>query len=290
MAKKDWKQTGKLSKFDYRCGTRLLLARIFLGITLAFLCVEIIFGVLWVFLNIQELAIPFFIFAILTVIFGLCVFIACLLPKTEKEIFANVGGYTVLDLECSPKEGTLNYIGSAIMINKGIAVTNAHIIIDEERKVCEKINCYFLAESCKGRAKYKAVLVKYDLELDIAILSVIPKRYKETFDSKIKCGTVSSVKAGDKIYVVENADGNGVCFSQGEIRLPLVEEEWKGKKNYFIEYTASTIDGNSGGAILNKKGKLIGMHTWRKKGSNFCYAISVDRIIEYVNDIDSYFN
>lgn len=278
MAKKDWENTGKLSKFDYNIGKRFLLffVLILIGLVLGG------FSIYFLITDKDELL---WIFYGLMLFFLIGAFSLYLFPKTIIEIFADNGGNTVLALECWNVDDTTKYKGSAIMLKSGILVTNAHVILDEEQKVCDEIYIDFLAKGCVGVARRKAVVLKCDAELDIAVLGEIPTiRFGSTKNSAIKRGSVKSLKTGDKIYSIGNPCGNGVAISQGSVSLPLVKDK-DGNGEYFIQLNIPMIGGNSGGAVLDKKGRLVGMMTYHKVANpNFGYAIPVERIIEYIEE------
>ena len=281
--KKDLKSIGKLSKFDYNIGKRDLIQYCcgFVGVAFAVtgfiigkFCEETLLGL--------KLMLIFFNISILSL---LIFFITYLFPKTIKEIFADCGGDMVLELECWNSEGSKKR-GSAIMIKKGVLVTNAHVVLDDEGNLYEDIYCFFLASDCVGRAARRAVIIKYDEEKDIAFLGVIPSIYFGQGSYRaIKCGSVASLKTGDTIYAVGNSCGNGVTISIGMVSLPVVTQEFCGEENFFIQLTVPTVGGNSGGAILNKRGRLVGMVTFnRKNNPNFTFAIPIERIIEYMKN------
>ncbi len=292
MAKKDWRNTTRISRFDFNCGKRLLISLILL--TVGLVCAAIAGVVVLIagnnidvwdldkvetYLDAYEVLI---VIAIVLIVLGV---ICDLIPKSAREIFAQTM-HEVIELECTNHCGKISQ-GTAIMIQKGILVTNAHNIFDEDQeKIYEDIHCFFLAKNdFSTLASRKAEIIKYDKNLDIAILRIIPLG-KETF-TEIKKGKVSSLKTGDKVYAMGNSLGNGVAISPGMISVPLVKDRWgdDDDEEYFIQSTVAAIEGNSGGAILDRRGRLVGMCTFqRTENPNFEYAIPVERIMEYLKE------
>ncbi len=195
--------------------------------------------------------------------------------------------YDIIPLNATKENGDTVKIGTAIFIKQNILVTNAHLIYDEEeKKVFDKITCFLFSKANAHTAQRETVVLKYDNNLDIAILYVLPDLTNDKdlkFGSAIKKGKSSKLNVGDKIYAIGNSVGNGIAISQGTVSLPLVKERLNEKEEYFIQLIVAIIGGNSGGAVLNKKGRLVGMTTFCKTDNpNFAYAIPIEGIMDFI--------
>lgn len=128
-------------------------------------------------------------------------------------------------------------------------------------------------------------LIKYDVELDIAVL-----RLTETTCSfnVIKLGKSSELKSGDKIYAIGNTVNYGLSISQGIVGIPLLNIEYSGTIRSVIQCDLTIADGNSGGALLDARGRLVGVTTFRTKDYSgnivygIAYCIPIDLVIAYV--------
>ena len=174
------------------------------------------------------------------------------------------------------------------MDNKGTLVTNAHVIL--YRKNGKMREYQELQIRLPMEDDYRDVsLVKYDVELDIAVLQLEDKDF---IVKSIDIGNSEKLDYGDKVFSVGNTMNYGISISEGIISVPLIEIEYDGMVRKVIQSDINIASGNSGGALLNEKGQLIGITTFRLKdnegnivyGSGF--SVPIDKVIEYLNQSD----
>lgn len=142
--------------------------------------------------------------------------------------------------------------GSGVIIGEdGLIITNNHVV---DGKSTIKIILY------DGRV-FKANVLVQDKELDLAILEIQVKT-KNTKFQPIKISNNSShLELGDTVYAVGNPFGIGLSVTSGIISaLPSKNNTFSGLGK-LIQTDASMNPGNSGGALLNTKGELIGINT-----------------------------
>ena len=153
--------------------------------------------------------------------------------------------------------------GTAEFIDKnGTLITNAHVVTVE--------------------------LVKYDVEIDIAVLRIC-----ESSSCKfnvIKKGKSSNLKSGDKVYAIGNTVNYGLSISQGIVGIPLLNIEYSGAVRTVIQCDLTIADGNSGGALLDSRGRLVGITTFRTKDRlgnivyGIAYCIPIDIVMGFVEE------
>ena len=86
-------------------------------------------------------------------------------------------------------------------------------------------------------------------------------------------GIVPAIRSGTQ---VRELFGNGIYESLGYD----LEATW-------IQHTAATSRGNSGGPLVNMRGELIGLNTWsRPDGQNLNFAIGGPDIKQILNESD----
>ena len=81
----------------------------------------------------------------------------------------------------------------------------------------------------------------------------------------------------------------GISYTKGIISRTEVIIDYHEKMNKFIQTDINASSGSSGGALINKKGNLIGIITFRSKDTNnninygylFCTPLEIVR--DYVN-------
>jgi len=162
-------------------------------------------------------------------------------PEELKKYF----GDDVPDQQAQPFEG----LGSGVIIDaaKGYVLTNNHVI-NQADKISIQLN--------DGR-EFDAKLIGGDDQSDIALLQVQnPSNLKQ-----ITIADSDALRVGDFAVAVGNPFGLGQTATSGIISaLGRSGLNLEGLEN-FIQTDASINRGNSGGALLNLNGELIGINT-----------------------------
>jgi len=138
-------------------------------------------------------------------------------------------------------------LGSAVVIDpEGYLVTNYHVIADADE---------IRVQMADGRIADPEV-VGYDAETDLALLKVelgvLPA---------IPLGRSSQLRIGDVVLAIGNPYGltktvtQGIVSATGRGLLGLMTFE------NFIQTDAAINEGNSGGALINSLGELVGINT-----------------------------
>ncbi|SFH73058.1 Trypsin-like peptidase domain-containing protein [Tindallia magadiensis] len=170
--------------------------------------------------------------------------------------------------------------GSGVLISEyGHIVTNYHVI--ESSPYMAK--AYF--ESEDGTVMKKdLMLLGYDSRQDLAILQL---KNREGINQKpIPLGAVSEVSAGQRIVTIGSPRGLINTVSDG-IVSGLRETE----AQTLIQITAPISPGNSGGALLNMKGELIGLTTFKiDQSENLNFAISASDIKQLIDQNPQWIN
>lgn len=140
-------------------------------------------------------------------------------------------------------------LGSGVVINatKGYVVTNNHLV-ENANKIQVQLN--------DGR-QYDATVTGKDPRTDIALLQL--KDFKNLTEAKIADSDQLSV--GDYVVAIGNPYGLGETVTFGIVSA--LGRSGLNSDNYenFIQTDAAINRGNSGGALLNLNGELVGMNT-----------------------------
>lgn len=177
--------------------------------------------------------------------------------------------------------------GSGVIISsEGYIVTNNHVI-DEADKVEVTLN---------NKHSYTAEVVGRDPNSDIAVLKI-----KETNLPFITYGNSDEIKVGEWVLAVGNPYNLTSTVTAGIVsakarNLNILGERSENGSNYaiesFIQTDAAVNPGNSGGALVNTKGELIGINTAiaSPTGSYIgnSFAIPVTIVKKVVSDIIEY--
>lgn len=149
----------------------------------------------------------------------------------------------------APSKQDFRALGSGVIIDaaKGYVVTNNHVV-DNADKISVKLS--------DGRS-YDAKVIGKDPRTDIALLQL--KDAKNL--TAIKIADSDQLRVGDYTVAIGNPYGLGETVTSGIVsalgRSGLNVENYEN----FIQTDAAINRGNSGGALINLNGELIGINT-----------------------------
>ena len=179
--------------------------------------------------------------------------------------------------------------GSGIIISEdGYILTNNHVIASESSSsyysVSEAtsitINLYNDSES------YEATVVGTDSYTDLAVLKI-----DKTGLTAATLGNSDNVKVGEFVMAIGNPVGMDYSVTCGIVSAVNREVESDGTTYTAIQTDAAINSGNSGGALVNADGEVIGVNTLKLAGTGiegigFAIPISsttnvIDQLIQY---------
>ena len=137
--------------------------------------------------------------------------------------------------------------GSGVIISEdGYIVTNNHVVKDATE----------LEVTLNNNKAYKAKLIGTDSKMDIALLKI-------NADEKLPYSTFADsdqVKVGEWVLAVGNPYNLNSTVTAGIVSAKARNLENNGLQS-FIQTDAAVNPGNSGGALVNTRGELIGINT-----------------------------
>ena len=178
--------------------------------------------------------------------------------------------------------------GSGIVISEdGYIVTNNHVISSESSSyyaITEatgiKVNLY------NDKETYEATVIGTDAYTDLAVLKI-----EKTGLTPAVIGNSDNVKVGEFVMAVGNPLGMEYSVTSGIVSAINREVESEGSTFVAIQTDAAINSGNSGGALVNAQGELIGINTMKLAGTGiegigFAIPISsatniIDQLIEF---------
>lgn len=149
-----------------------------------------------------------------------------------------------------PAQGAVqNSLGSGVIVGgEGIVVTNNHVIqgADSFRVVLS------------DRREYPAELLLADERTDLAVLKIDTGTEKlPTLDF----ADTRAVQVGDLVLAIGNPFGVGQTVTNGIISATARTDVGVSDYSFFLQTDAAVNPGNSGGALINTKGELVGVNT-----------------------------
>lgn len=166
--------------------------------------------------------------------------------------------------------------GSGVIISAdGYVVTNNHVIDGATD----------LEITLNNKKKYQAKLIGRDVANDIALLKI----EADTKLSYIPFANSDAIKIGEWVLAVGNPYNLTSTVTAGIVSAKGRDLEGNRNIESFIQTDAAVNPGNSGGALVNARGELIGINTAisSKTGSFIGYSFAVPSNIakKIINDI-----
>jgi len=163
--------------------------------------------------------------------------------------------------------------GSGIIVSKNdtelLILTNNHVVAGTSELSVKFINDKNFDAEIKGTSSSK----------DIAIISVkLSEIDKETL-SIVKLATVgdsNQLKVGNGVIAVGNALGYGQSVTTGVVSALNREITIDNNRNKMIQIDAAINSGNSGGALLNSKGEVVGINSAKYSSNNLISEASIE--------------
>jgi S1-C subfamily serine protease len=164
--------------------------------------------------------------------------------------------------------------GTGFIINSdGYIITNAHVIADESGYLASNIQAV-----TSGQGTKSAKFIGYNGALDLALLK-ISGQYEA-----LALGDSDDISVGEKVIAIGNP--LGLQFSVSEGIVSAVHREGINGLNAYIQTDAALNPGNSGGPLINKQGKVIGINNFKiSGGENLGFALESNYIKQAINQI-----
>ena len=148
--------------------------------------------------------------------------------------------------------------GSGIIISKTdtelLILTNNHVIEDAEELSVQFVNGKSVDATVKGTSERR----------DVAVISIKMKDLDDNTINAIKIATLgdsSELKVGNGIIAIGNALGYGQSVTTGVVSALNREVKIDNVTTKMIQIDAAINGGNSGGALLNNKGEVVGINS-----------------------------
>lgn len=194
------------------------------------------------------------------------------LPPQLREFFGDQFGQ---QYEERPQFGQAS--GSGVIISdNGYIVTNNHVVEDATE----------LEVTLFDKRSYKAKIVGTDPSTDLALIQIDAKNLP-----KLPLANSDQVKVGQWVLAVGNPFNLSSTVTAGIVsakgRNQIIQKE--GSVESFIQTDAAVNPGNSGGALVNLNGELIGINTaiFSETGTfaGYSFAVPTSIVSRVVEDL-----
>lgn len=175
-------------------------------------------------------------------------------------------------------------VGSGVIISSdGYIVTNAHVVTGLRGEAADEI-----LVQLSDNSEYVAALIGFDEKTDVAVLKI------ETEDPlpALTIADSQKLRVGDVVFAIGNPLDVGLTATQGIVSATGRNSRQilgPGAYENFIQTDAAINLGNSGGALVDAWGRLVGINTAivsRSGGSNgIGFAIPLDLALNVVRNL-----
>jgi len=169
-------------------------------------------------------------------------------------------------------------IGSGVIITEdGYIITNNHVISGSDR----------ILVTLNDKREFEAKVIGTDPNTDIALLKI-----EATGLEPIEYGNSDEVALGEWVLAVGNPYNLTSTVTAGIISAKARTLGGKMNLESFLQTDAAVNPGNSGGALVNAKGELIGINTAIQSPtgsySGYSFAVPVNIARKVVGDLKEY--
>ena len=181
--------------------------------------------------------------------------------------------------------------GSGIIISEdGYIVTNNHVVSSESQSTYYEIS---EAKSIKiklfnDETQYDATIVGKDSQTDLAVLKI-----EKSGLTAAEFADSDTVKVGEFAMAVGNPLDLGTTITCGVVSAinRKVEDSEKTTAYTCIQTDAAINSGNSGGALVNSQGQVIGINTLKVSSTGvegIGFAIPINSTTDVINQLKTY--
>ena len=185
--------------------------------------------------------------------------------------------------------------GSGIIISEdGYILTNNHVISTSSTDSSNSNSYYQISEASKitvtlfgDTTEYEASIVGKDEETDLAVIKI-----DKTGLTKAEFADSDSIKVGEFAMAVGNPvgmDSTVTCGIVSAVNREVTDSD--GKTYTLIQTDAAINSGNSGGALVNSEGKVIGINTLKLSGTGIegiGFAIPINSTTDVTSQLIEY--
>jgi serine protease DegS len=159
----------------------------------------------------------------------------------------NIYSRSINSVSQKSQDSPITPLGSGVIMSKqGYIITNYHVVEDAEQ---------IIVALQDGRI-FEALSVGSDKLVDIAVLKIDASNIPT-----ILINPQREPKIGDVVLAIGNPYNIGQTITQGIISATGRDGLSPYRRQNFIQTDASINHGNSGGALVNTKGELMGINT-----------------------------
>lgn len=188
---------------------------------------------------------------------------------------------SVVRIETAGPAGTVS-LGSGFVVDaKGLVATNYHVV----------------SEATQGKVRFKNGTA-YDIAGYVALnpdndLAIVELRDAPENLQPLQLRSQGDPARRSDVIAVGHPDGVGFSLFNGNVSQVLLTSQLSDRSQRFLEqhlnrnrplrwiqHTAVLTEGNSGGPLLDRQGRVVGINTWVDKETEYGYALHARYLTE----------
>ncbi|MFI3308040.1 MAG: serine protease [Mycoplasmatota bacterium] len=204
-------------------------------------------------------------------------------PLSAEKIFMN-SITKVVEVKAITEEYGTSY-GTGVLIDENATIlTNAHVVS------YQRMNINFDFEELSIRFAYEdeyrlCEIIKIDYEIDLAVMKIVED---ENLEFDFFTMNENKILAGATVYAIGNSNNFGIGITMGICASSSLTITYNNISRKVIQSDVYIASGNSGGALVDSSGNLIGITTFKINDSNgdqiqgLCYSIAIEEILKFM--------
>ncbi len=173
---------------------------------------------------------------------------------------------SLVKVQVTTRQGGIG-MGTGVVIARGKVITNCHVTKDAER-----------IQLVQEGIQWDVTATAPDMYHDLCLLTVSGLNLPP-----IKLGSANKLNVGDEVTAAGFAFGGKSHFSQGNVHALYAFDNGR-----VIRTSAPFAPGDSGGALIDSDGQLVGILSFFSGGANSFFALPVDWFVERIGDMKAY--
>lgn len=194
-------------------------------------------------------------------------------------------------------EGVTQYYGAFRMPYQGEGAGSGVIFHSDEEKIAIVTNNHVVSDAKEvyatidDKASVKAKVVGTKEDSDLAVLTISWADLKAAGIDEVTAaefGDSDQLQVGESVVAIGNAMGQGLSATDGIISMKNQTIALQGNPLNVIQTSAAINSGNSGGALVNRKGQVIGINTAKYNSEmteGMGYAIPSNEVASIAQDL-----
>ena len=175
----------------------------------------------------------------------------------------------------------------------GNIITNWHVIKGaKDGVVAVAFEGRDLQTIVKGNKYVVGAVVLVNKEKDLAVVKIqkVPGSTRP-----VSLGRWNNINVGDKVHVIGHPQGLLWTYAQGVVSAKRTKNAWNYEDSNHvadvIQHQTPISQGNSGGALFDEKGNLLGINTFLLPGGqNLNFAVAVEHAMEIIRNPNKFKN